>query len=81
MDSLFRGRQKNSRIRKARGHFESQGSKFQGGIRRLLEIKRRNKKLWSPSVTLDSTDWGRRAKTPQAATKLRKETALVVYIL
>ena len=50
------GPRTTSGMRRVGGHFESQGSKFEGGIRRLLEAKRRQTNLLSPLVTLNSAE-------------------------
>lgn len=74
---LIQGRQKNSRIRKTTGHFESQGRKF--------HVSWRSRGGTKSIVALSYTGFHRLGaegeNTPQAATTLRKETALVVYIL
>lgn len=52
----FRDGQNTTRIKRVGGHFENQGSTFEGGIRRLLEAKRRQTNLLSSLVTLDSAE-------------------------
>lgn len=53
-------------------HFEGQGSKFPGGIGRLLEVKRMTKIYFSPSCSWSPGRWGSREATPQSTTKLKE---------